>query len=142
MKRVNYNRQLGFTLIEIMVVVVIIGLLATMIIPHIHDRKDLAMTTKAKSDVRSISSLISMYKLDNHNYPTSAQGLQALISNPGNSQHWRPLLEDEQLDPWNNPYQYLHPGQENSTKFDLWSYGADGAPGGDGINKDIGNWKD
>ncbi len=135
-------KQTGSTLIEIMVVVVIIGLLSSMIIPNIIERQKQAMLTKAKLDVESYASNLSMYRLDNLSYPTTSQGLQALVSNPGSNKGWKPILDDIELDPWNNEYQYLQPGQRNPSKFDVWSFGADGAPGGEGENKDIGNWKD
>ena len=129
----------GFTLIEIMVVVIIIGLLATMIVPNIIGNQEKALEIKAKADVRSISTQLSMYKLDNFSYPSTSQGLQALVSNPGKST-WRQYLEKVPLDPWQNPYQYAYPGVKNPNSYDVWSFGGDGAPGGEGHAADIGNW--
>ncbi len=135
-------KQSGFTLIEIMVVVVIIGLLATFILPNVLGRADQAEQTKAKADIRSIENQLAMYRLDNYDYPTSAQGVQALVTDPGTRGTWRGYLDKLPKDPWGNEYQYLNPGQKNTNSFDLWSYGADGAPGGEGRYKDIGNWED
>ena len=133
------NRQSGFTLIEIMVVVVIISLLATLVLPKVLTRQDQALVTKAVADIRSISSQLALYKLDNFNYPTTSQGLQALVSNPGNAKGWRGYLDKLPKDPWGNEYQYLSPGQK-SQDFDIWSHGSDGSPGGTGTATDIGNW--
>jgi len=135
-------QQAGFTLIEIMVVVVIIGLLATMILPNVLGRQEQAFQVKAKADVRAISSQLSLYKIDNFSYPTTSEGIQALVTNPGSKKNWRGYLDKKPLDPWENEYQYLMPGQKNPTKYDLWSFGADGVAGGEGPNKDIGNWDD
>ena len=132
--------QQGFTLIEIMVVVIIIGLLGTLIVPNIIGNQEKALEIKAKADVRAISTQLSMYKLDNFAYPTTAQGLQALVSNPGKST-WRQYLDKVPLDPWQNPYQYAYPGAKNPNSYDIWSWGADGAPGGEGTAADIGNWE-
>ena len=135
-------RQAGFTLIEIMVVVVIIGLLATMILPNVLGRQEQAFQVKAKADVRAISSQLSLYKIDNFSYPSTSEGIQALVSNPGSKKGWRGYLDKKPLDPWENEYQYLMPGQKNPSKYDIWSFGADGVAGGEGSNKDIGNWDD
>jgi len=135
------TRQTGFTLIEIMVVVVIIGLLATLILPNVLGRQDQAFQTKANADIKAIGGQLALYKLDNFSYPTTSEGLQALVSNPGGKQGWRGYLNKLPKDPWNNPYQYLSPGQKNPGSFDLWSYGADGAPGGAGVASDLGNWE-
>ena len=132
----------GFTLIEIMVVVVIIGLLTTLILPNIIGRQEQAFQVKAKADIRAISSQLSLYKLDNFSYPNSSEGLQALVSNPGGKKNWRGYLDKLPLDPWENPYQYVRPGQKNPSSYDLWSFGADGVAGGEGTDKDIGNWDD
>lgn len=142
MNRKTHIKQSGFTLIEIMVVVVIIGLLATFILPNVLGRADQAEQTKAKADIRSIENQLAMYRLDNYDYPTSAQGVQALVADPGTRGTWRGYLDKLPKDPWGNEYQYLNPGQKNTNSFDLWSYGADGAPGGEGRYKDIGNWED
>ena len=134
------HKQSGFTLIEIMVVVVIIGLLATMILPNILGRQDQALQVKAGADVRAIGGQLALYKLDNFAYPSTAEGINALVSNPGGKSNWRGYLSKKPKDPWDNDYQYLSPGQRNPKSFDVWSFGADGAPGGEGTAKDIGNW--
>lgn len=136
-------RQRGFTLIEIMVVVVIIGLLATLVLPRVLGRQDQAMVAKAKVDIQAISSALKLYKLDNFNYPSTSQGLEALIKEPGGdppAKNWKKggYVERLPTDPWGNPYQYLSPGEK--MEFDIWSYGADGRSGGDETNAEIGNW--
>lgn len=136
------HKQSGFTLIEIMVVVVIIGLLATLILPNVLGRQDQALQVKAGADIRAISGQMALYKLDNFAYPSTAEGINALVSNPGGKSNWRGYLSKKPKDPWTNDYQYLNPGQRNSNSFDIWSFGADGAPGGEGTAKDIGNWDD
>lgn len=139
----NLSRQAqsGFTLIEIMVVVVIIGLLATFILPNVIGRQDVAFQTKAKADVRAIGTQMTMFKLDNYTFPTTSQGIQALVSNPGGKKTWKKLLDKLPKDPWGNEYQYQYPGSKNPDSFDLWSFGADGVAGGEGVNADIGNWE-
>lgn len=134
------GKQSGFTLIEIMVVVVIIGLLATLILPNVLGRQDQALQVKAAADIRAISGQMALYKLDNFAYPSTAEGINALVSNPGGKSNWRGYLSKKPQDPWQNEYQYLNPGQHNTNSFDVWSFGADGAPGGEGTAKDIGNW--
>ncbi len=136
-------REKGFTLIEIMVVVVIIGLLATLVLPRVLGRQDEAFIAKAKSDIRALSSALKLYKLDNFNYPSTEQGLEALVTNPGGdppAKNWKQggYVERLPTDPWGNPYQFLSPGEK--MEFDLWSYGADGKPGGEKVAADIGNW--
>jgi len=131
--------QAGFTLIEIMVVVIIIGLLATLILPNVLGQQDRAFEIKAKADIRAISGQMSMYKLDNFAFPNSSEGIQALVTNPGKST-WRGYLSKLPKDPWNNDYQYAQPGTHNTTSYDIWSLGSDGAPGGEGTAADIGNW--
>lgn len=134
-------RQSGFTLIEIMVVVVIIGLLSTLILPNVVNQQDKAMQVKAKAEISQLSGQIAMYKLDNFTYPTTAEGIQALVTNPGGKSGWTQYRTSKPKDPWQNEYQYLYPGQKNPNSYDLWSYGADGAPGGEGYAADIGNWE-
>jgi general secretion pathway protein G len=131
----------GFTLIEIMVVVVIIGILAALIAPNVIDRIDDAQVSRAKQDIRAIESALNLYRMDNFRYPTTEQGLEALVERPNdpNVRTWRPYLKSVPVDPWNNPYQYLQPGVRNPD-FDLFSLGADARPGGEGANADIGNW--
>lgn len=138
-KRINQN---GFTLIEIMVVVVILGILATIIVPQIVRRPDEARIVKAKQDVITIQSAMDLYKLDNGFYPSTDQGIQALVTKPSNDRvppSWKPYLKQLPMDPWDRPYQYLNPGQHGD--IDIFTYGADGRPGGTGINAEIGNWQ-
>lgn len=135
------KRHSGFTLIEVMVVVVILGILASIIIPKIMDKPDQARVVKAKSDIQNIQSALEIYRLDNYVYPTTDQGLDALVEKPSSNPppHWKQYLDRLPVDPWGHPYQYLNPGTHGGA-VDIWSYGADGQPGGDGINADIGNW--
>jgi general secretion pathway protein G len=136
-------RQRGFTLIEIMVVVIIIGLLAAVIVPSVISKVDDARITKAKADIQSLETALTMFRLDNSKYPTTDQGLQALLVQPTDPsiRHWRPggYLQHESKDPWGNPYVYVFPGSHGK-EYDLYTLGADGQPGGDGVNADIGNW--
>ena len=136
-------KQRGFTLIEIMVVVVIIGLLATLILPRVLGRQDQAMIAKAKVDVQALTTALKMYKLDNFNYPSTEQGLEALVKKPGGepqAKNWKEggYIERLPADPWGNAYQYLSPGEK--MEIDIWSFGADGRGGGEGVNEEIGNW--
>lgn len=135
--------QAGFTLIEVMVVVVILGILASVVIPKIMDRPDTARITKAQHDIRAIESSLNLYRLDNFNYPSTDQGLEALVTQPAGSpeaKNWKQggYLDRLAQDPWGNPYQYLSPGEHGS--IDIYTLGADGQLGGEGINADIGNW--
>lgn len=136
-------RQRGFTLIEMMVVVIIIGLLATLVLPRVIGRQEEAFQAKAKSDISALSAALKLYKLDNFTYPTTEQGLEALVKKPDTApipKHWKTggYIERLPKDPWGNPYQYLYPGEK--MEFDLWSMGSDGQPGGEGTAADIGNW--
>lgn len=134
-------KQRGFSLIEIMVVVVILGILSALIIPKIMSRPDEARKVKAKSDVLAIQNALDLYKLDNGFYPTTDQGLKALVEKPNSSpvpNHWHQYLKNIPLDPWDRPYNYLNPGQHGD--IDIFTYGANGQPGGEGINQEIGNW--
>lgn len=133
----------GFTLIEVMVVVVILGILAAIVVPKVMDRPDAARITKARQDIRALESALNMYKLDNFNYPSTDQGLEALVQKPGGSpepRNWKSggYMDRLPKDPWGNDYQYLSPGTRGDV--DLFSLGADGRPGGDGVNADVGNW--
>ncbi|MCY3730932.1 MAG: type II secretion system major pseudopilin GspG [Rhodospirillaceae bacterium] len=133
--------QRGFTLIEIMVVVVIIGLLAAIVAPNLIGNIDRAAVTRARGDIRSIETALNLYRLDNFRYPTTDQGLEALVTNPGAAvaPNWKAYLNSVPSDPWNQPYRYQYPGQRGG-EFDLFSYGADGQEGGEEVNADIGNW--
>ena len=133
----------GFTLIEVMIVVVILGILAAVVIPKILDRPDQARVTAAKADIAVIMQQLKLYRLDNTFYPTTDQGLQALTVKPtGNPMpaNWRQggYLERLPNDPWGRPYQYLNPGING--EIDVFSLGADGQRGGEGANADIGSW--
>jgi general secretion pathway protein G len=134
--------QSGFTLIEVMVVVVILGILAAIVVPRIMDRPDAARITKAKQDIRAIESALNMYKLDNYQYPSTEQGIEALTAKPSgepDAPNWKgPYLDRSPMDPWQRPYQYLNPGSHG--EIDLYTMGADGQPDGEGSNADIGNW--
>jgi general secretion pathway protein G len=144
MSIVARRRQRGFTLIEIMVVVVILGILAAVVVPRIMDRPDQARMVKAKQDIRMLESQLNMYKLDNFYYPSTQQGLDALVTKPAGDPEPRNYRSGGYIaklpkDPWGQPYQYLQPGTK-SGDFDLFSLGADGRPGGEGPAADVGNW--
>jgi general secretion pathway protein G len=126
-----------------MVVVVIIGLLATLVLPRVLGRQEQAQVEKAKADIQALSSALKLYKLDNYNFPSTQQGLEALRREPSGdppANNWKRggYIERLPTDPWGNEYQYLSPGQHG--EFDLWSYGSDGKPGGQDAAADIGNW--
>ncbi len=132
----------GFTLIELMVVLVIIGVLAALIVPNVLDRADDARSTAARTDVANVMQALKLYKLDNQRYPTAEQGLQALVTKPTVNPvppNWKPYLEKLPNDPWGRPYQYLNPGVKS--EIDVMSFGADGQPGGEGKDADIGSWQ-
>ena len=134
--------QAGFTLIELMVVLVIIGVLAALIVPNVLDRADDARATAAKTDVNNLMQALKLYKLDNQRYPSTEQGLQALVVKPTTAPippNWKPYVEKLPEDPWRHPYQYLNPGVKG--EIDVMSFGADGQPGGEGKNADIGSWQ-
>jgi general secretion pathway protein G len=135
--------QRGFTLIEIMVVVVIMGILAALVVPKLMGRTDDARIMAARQDISTIMQGLKLYKLDNHRYPTTEQGLQALVSRPTSgpeAKGWKEggYLDKLPKDPWGNPYQYLSPGLKG--EVDVFSFGADGQPGGTGNDADIGSW--
>jgi len=132
----------GFTLIEIMVVVVIIALMAAFIVPSLISRVDDAKVTKAREDIAQLSTALKFYYLDNSKYPTSEQGLKALVTQPNDSSitHWRQYLEGGlKQDPWGHDYLYVYPGTHGEP-YDLYTLGRDGQAGGDGPDADIGNW--
>jgi general secretion pathway protein G len=143
MKFLKPSSTRGFTLIEVMIVVVILGILAAVVIPKILDRPDQARVIAATSDIRVILQQLKLYRLDNAAYPSTDQGLQALVLKPTTNPiptNWKPggYLEKLPNDPWGRPYQYLNPGLKG--ELDVFSLGADGQPGGEGNNADIGSW--
>ncbi len=135
------SRSAGFTLIEVMVVLVIIAILASFAVPRLMDRPDAARDVKARADLRTLASALDLYKLDNLDYPTAAQGLAVLVggepATPGEARP-RAYLDRLPKDPWGRGYQYLRPGLHG--EFDLFTLGADGLPGGEGVNADVGTW--
>jgi len=146
MKRSMWHNDRGFTLIELMVVIVILGILAGLIVPRIMGRPEEARRMKARVQVESMETALKLYKLDNGNYPTTEQGLQALVEAPAVGQLARAWREGGYLekgkvpqDPWGNDYVYLSPGVNGD--YDLTSYGADGEPGGEGKDEDINSWE-
>jgi general secretion pathway protein G len=132
----------GFTLIELMVVLLIIGVLAALIVPNVLNRADDARVTAAKTDVNNLMQALKMYKLDNQRYPTGEQGLQALLTKPSTSPvppNWKSYLDQLPNDPWGRPYVFLNPGIRG--EVDVMSFGADGQSGGEGNDADIGSWQ-
>lgn len=141
MQRKSWQR--GFTLLEVMVVVVILGILAVLVVPKIISRPDEARVIAARQDIASLMQALKLYRLDNQRYPATEQGLQALAARPTTPpipNNWKAggYLERLPNDPWGNPYQYLNPGVRG--EIDIFSFGADGAPGGEGNDADIGSW--
>lgn len=139
------NRNSGFSLIEILVVMVIIGILAAVIVPRVMDRPDEARMTKARQDVQALMTALNMYRLDNHVYPSTEQGLDALMRQPSGrpeAPNWRDggYLDRLPKDPWGRDYQYMQPGVHG--EIDVWSFGRNGQPGGEGVDGEIGNWGD
>ena len=138
------RRQHGFTLIEVMVVVVILGILAAIVVPRVMSRPDEARIVKVQQDLRALSAALDLYKLDNFVYPSTDQGLDALVSRPEGlpqGARWKEggYLKNLPMDPWGMEYQFLQPGENGA--YDLYSLGADSAPGGEGAAADIGNWE-
>jgi general secretion pathway protein G len=141
--RMQRHRQRGFTLVEIMVVVVIIGILGMLVVPKLLGRTGEARVTAARTDIATLMQALKLYKLDNQRYPTTEQGLQALIQKPTTgpaANGWKEggYVEKLPKDPWNNNYQYLSPGLHG--EIDVFSLGADGQPGGAGEDADVGSW--
>lgn len=140
--RLKRLTQRGFTLIELMVVLVIIGVLAALIVPNVLERADDARVIAARTDINNLMQALKLYKLDNQRYPSAEQGLQALVVKPTVGTippNWKPYLEKLPNDPWARPYQYLNPGIKG--EIDVMSLGADGQAGGEGKNADIGSWQ-
>jgi len=141
----TFRRETGFTLIEVMVVILIIGVLAALIVPKVMSRPDEARITAAKQDIATITQALNLYKLDNQRYPTTEQGLAALVKKPTTAPiplNWKSegYLDRVPKDPWGTPYQYLQPGVHGA--IDVFSFGADRAAGGEGNDADIGSWQD
>jgi len=137
------KRIRGFTLIEVMIVVVILSILAAVVVPKIMSRPDEARVTKARQDIRAIGAALDLYRLDNYSYPTTDQGLLALVETPADlpkGARWKKggYIERIPRDPWGNEYLYLQPG--NNAEYELYSYGADGVSGGIEDKADITNW--
>jgi general secretion pathway protein G len=138
----HFKRQRGFTLIELMVVLAIIGVLAALIVPNVLGRADDARITAARTDVGNLMQALKLYKLDNQRYPSGEQGLNALSLKPTTEPvpgNWKPYLDKLPNDPWGRPYQYINPGIKG--EVDVLSFGADGQAGGEGNNADIGSWQ-
>ncbi len=141
----SLSKQRGFTLIEVMVVVMILGILAALVVPNIMSRPDEARIVKAKQDIRALEAALKLYKLDNFRYPTTDQGLEALVNKPDTSpepKNWKSdgYIDRLPADPWGVDYQYLSPGSHGN--IDIFSLGPDGELGGEENNADIGNWSD
>jgi general secretion pathway protein G len=140
----NSRKRSAFTLIEIMVVVVILGILAATIIPKFVGATGEAKVGAAKADIANLKSAIERFQLNMDRFPTTDEGLKVLAEPPsGEDKKWRgPYIEEVKPDPWGRPYQYRFPGTHGRNQFDIWSFGADGAEGGEGDNADIGNWSE
>jgi general secretion pathway protein G len=135
------HRSRGFTLIEILVVVVILGILAAIVVPRVMEHPGEARVVRAKQDIQAIVTALNMYRLDNFSYPSTEQGLEALVTKPSgapDAPNWHQHLDKVPKDPWNHPYLYLRPGAHGD--IDVFTYGRDGKPGGELEDADIGNW--
>lgn len=142
MRALRRPLQAGFTLIELMVVLLIIGVLAALIVPNVLDRADDARVTAAKTDLTNLMQALKLYRLDNQRYPSAEQGLQALLTKPSIApvpNNWKNYLDQLPKDPWGQAYVYLNPGIKG--EVDVMSYGSDGQPGGEGKNADLGSWQ-
>lgn len=143
--RSSRRAERGFTLIEIMVVVIILGVLGALVLPNVMSRPDHAKLTAARTDIQSISTALEIYRLDNGRYPTTSQGLDALVTRPTVAplpRQWsaQGYLKSMPTDPWGSQYQYASPGNRSTQGYDLYSLGGDGQPGGEDLDADIGNW--
>ena len=138
----KHRNNAGFSLVEILVVLVIMGLLISVVAPTVLNRADEARIQKAQADFKAIETALKIYRLDNFVYPTTEQGLEALVTKPNDPaiRNWKPggYLDRLPKDPWGNGYQYLNPG--NNGEIDIYTLGRDGRPGGEGLDADIGNW--
>jgi general secretion pathway protein G len=146
MTRLATTATRGFTLIEIMAVVLIIGLLSTLVGLAIFPQIDKSRVNTARAQIKMLDAALETYRMDNARFPTTEQGLEALITEPPEATNFQPggYLRERRIpvDPWGNEYRYESPGQHNTHSYDLWSFGADGSEGGDGVDADIGNWFD
>lgn len=135
------KRARGFTLVEVMVVVIIITLMGAIVAPTVFNQLRRAEEKRVEADFNAIESALKLYRLDNFAYPTDTQGLQALITEPSSARAWRgPYLESMPIDPWETEYQYRNPS-DHGQDFDIYSFGADGVAGGEGDAADLGNWE-
>jgi general secretion pathway protein G len=141
--RTQQKHTRGFTVVEIMVVVIVIAILAATIIPQFVGTTHDAKVSTAKSHIAEYTSALSRFYLNMDRYPTSEEGLKVLVEAPAqDGSNWKgPYITQLRNDPWNNPYQYASPGTHNAASFDVWSRAADNADGGDGKGADIGNWQ-
>ncbi len=136
------RRACGFTLIELLVVLVIIGVLGALVVPNLFSSLDDARVTAARTDINTLVQSLKRYKLDNQRFPTTEQGLDALVRKPTVGPppvNWKPYLDKLPNDPWGRPYQFLNPGVKG--EVDVFSFGADGQPGGEDKNADVGSWQ-
>ena len=141
MKRTGVARHCGFTLIELMIVVVILGLLATIVVPKILTRPEQARRVKAQADIRSIGSALALFKTDTGRFPTTSEGLEVLVRDPGIKNYNKEgYLDAVPVDPWGNQYVYICPGAHGGSGYDLESYGKDGEDGGAGDDADVESW--
>ncbi len=139
----RHKNVAGFSLIELLVVLVILGLLAGIVGPAVLNQGDKARTDTARQQIAGFGGALDIYRLDTGRYPTTQEGLQALVQKPGSANRWNgPYMKDGKLpqDPWGHPYQYRSPG-EGGRPYDLFSLGADNSPGGDGVNQDVKSWE-
>lgn len=135
-KPILSSKQAGFTLIEVMVVVLILAVLATFVAPKFLGKPEEARITRVKADIKAIKTSLDLYRLDNFSYPTTGDGLKALVTKPASApDNWKQYLDEEPVDPWGNPYKYTNPGTRGG-EIDIYSLGPDRVPG----NDDIGNW--
>ena len=140
------RRRAGFTLIEIMAVVLIMGLLMGLVGVSVFSQVDKARAVTTRAQISQLENALEFFRMDNSRYPTSEEGLQALLDEPPDARSYPPggYLQKPQalLDPWNEPFQYVSPGEHNDRTFDIWSMGADSAAGGSDLDSDIGNWNE